>query len=64
MNSIYDLGNLILDRYGCTEWLKGRYGESTDTPLMSPLEGEEETPDKLLIKFPVLLAQIKAGNNS
>ena len=31
---------------------------------MSPLEGEEETPNKLLIRFPVLLAQIKADNNS
>ena len=42
---------------------------------MSPLEGDEEkvkegkrlqilTPNKLLIRLPVLLAQIKARNNS
>ena len=42
---------------------------------MSPLEGDEEeikegkrlkilTPNKLSIRLPILLAQIKAGNNS
>ena len=42
---------------------------------MPPLEGDEEkvkegkglkilTPNKLLTKLPILLAQIKAGNNS
>ena len=42
---------------------------------MPPLEGDEEevkegkelkilTPNKLLIRLPILLAQIKAGNNS
>ena len=42
---------------------------------MPPLEGHEEqvkernelkilTPDKLLTRFPILLAHIKAGNNS
>ena len=42
-------------------------------PIMLPLEDEEVTerkgikiltPDKLLTRCPVLLAQIKAGNNS
>ena len=42
---------------------------------MAPLEGDEEeikerkglqiiTPNKLLTRLPILLAQIKAGNNS
>ena len=41
---------------------------------MSPLEGDEEvkegkglkflTPNKLLTRLPILLAQIKVGNNS
>ena len=41
---------------------------------MPPLEGDEEvkkgkrlkipTPNKLLTRLPILLAQIKAGNNS
>ena len=36
---------------------------------MPPLEGDEKglkilTPNKLLTRLPVLLAQIKAGNNS
>ena len=41
---------------------------------MSPLEGDEEikegvglkilTPNRLLTRLPILLAQIKAGNNS
>ena len=46
-----------------------------DLPPMPPLEGDEEevkegkelkilTPNKLLIRLPILLAQIKAGNNS
>ena len=49
--------------------------ESEELPLMPPLEGNEEevkeekglkilTPNKLLIRLPILLAQIKAGNNS
>ena len=38
---------------------------------MQPLEGDKEgkglkilTPDKLLTRLPILLVQIKAGNNS
>ena len=49
--------------------------ESEDLSDMPPLEGDEEEakegkilkiliPNKLLTRFPVLLAQIKAGNNS
>ena len=48
--------------------------ESLDTPSMPPLEGDTKegkeekrikilTPTKLLSRFPVLLAQIKAGKN-
>ena len=49
--------------------------ESIDLSHMSPQEGVEEevkqgkelktlTPNKLLTRFPILLAQMKAGNNS
>ena len=49
--------------------------EDDDLPPMPPLEGDQEevkkgkgltilTPNKLLTSLPVLLAQIKAGNNS
>ena len=49
--------------------------EFIDIPDMSPLESDEEdvkegkglkilTPNKLLDRLPILLAQIKAGNNS
>ena len=49
--------------------------EFIDIPDMAPLEGDEEevkegeglkilTPNKLLTRLPILLAQIKAGNNS
>ena len=49
--------------------------EFTDIPDMSPIEGDEEevkagkglkilTSNKLLTRLPILLAQIKAGNNS
>ena len=31
---------------------------------MSLLEGKNLTPNKLLTRLPILLAQIKAGNNS
>ena len=53
----------------------GDFDEFIDIPDMPPLEGDEEevkegkrlkilTPDKLLTRLPILLAQIKAGNNS
>ena len=49
--------------------------ESTDLSEMLSLEGDEKevkeekrlkilTPNNLLTRFPILLAQIKAGNNS
>ena len=49
--------------------------ESVDLSHMPQLEGDEEqvkewkglkilTPNKLLTRLPILLAQIKAGNNS
>ena len=47
--------------------------QSEDLTLMPPLEGHEEmkegkgkilTPNKLLTRLPILLAKIKAGNNS
>ena len=49
--------------------------ESEDLPPISTLEGDEEvvkereglkilTPNKLLTRLPILLAQIKAANNS
>ena len=48
--------------------------ESLDLSDTPPLEGDEEvkeekrlkilTPNKLLTRLPILLAQIKAGNNS
>ena len=50
------------------------FDENNDIPDIPPLEGDEEevkkgkglkiTPNKLLIRLPILLAQIKAGNNS
>ena len=52
---------------------KSDKGESVHLSDMSPLEGDEEvkegkgliilTPNKLLSRLPILLAQIKAGNN-
>ena len=49
--------------------------KSTDEPPMPPLKGDEEeikegkglkilTPNKLLTRLPILLTQMKAGNNS
>ena len=54
---------------------KGEKKEYVDLSDMLPLEGDEEeveqqkglknvTPDKLLTRFPILLRQIKAENNS
>ena len=50
------------------------FDEFIDLPNILPLEGEEEvkegkglkvlTPNKLWTRFSILLAQIKAGNNS
>ena len=43
--------------------------ESVDLSDMTPLEGDEEvkvevTPNKLLARLPIILPQMKAGNNS
>ena len=64
----YDPTNLTLSEYDYSGW----YKELDDLP---PLEGDEEevkeekelkilTPNKLLARLPIVLAQIKAGNNS
>ena len=66
--------NLKLKDYKYNGWFTEKeldYKEELDD---LPLEGDEEvkegkrikilTPNKLLIKLPILLAQIKAGNNS
>ena len=55
----------MLDDYDYSPWFK----ELDDEPSMPPLDGDEEevkglTPNKLLTRLPVLLTQIKAGNNS
>ena len=69
--------DLILtpDTDAYTEWFKIEYKESSDILSILPPEGCEEeviegtvikilTPNKLLARLPVLLVQIKAGNNS
>ena len=74
MGNKYDLIELLLEGYDYSEWSENNE-ELTDVPLMPSLEGDEEevkevkglkilTPNKLLTRFPILLAQIKAGNNS
>ena len=66
LGSRYDPSNLFLETYIYDE-------ESTDEttknnlPIIPAPEGDEEEAkevNKLLTNFPVLLAQIKAGNNS
>ena len=75
MNSKYHPTNLILHIYNYIEWFKESDKESADIPSIPPLEGDQEdvkerkeinilTPNKLLTRLPVLLAQTKAGNNS
>ena len=74
MGNKYDLIELLLGGYDYGEWSENNE-ELTDVPLMPSLEGDEEevkegkglkllTPNKLLTRLPVLLALIKAGNNS
>ena len=75
----YDPKNVFLKGYDYRVWLEELTDkeESTDIPPMPPLplEGDEEevkeetgleilTPNKLLSRLSILLAQIKAGNNS
>ena len=76
----YDPKELFLEGYDYSVWSENNEEsidkeESTDVPLMPPLEGDEEEvkhgkglkilmPNKLLTRLPILLAQVKAGNNS
>ena len=64
----YDLANLTIDLYDYSEWYKQQLGN------LPPLESDEDEVkegkgikclilNKLLTRFPILLAQIKAGNN-
>ena len=74
MNSKHDPANVTFDAYDCEEWFK-KGKESADILPTPPLEGNEEkvkervgmkilTPNKQLTKIPVLLALIKAENDS
>ena len=78
LGSKYDPVNLFFKIYNYDDWLKNEElvdkEESVDLPHMQPLECDEKlkkgkglkslTPKKLLIRLPILLAQIKAGKNS
>ena len=67
----YSVDNLTLDYYYYSLWFE----EFVDLPPMQTLQCDEEevkelkglkilTPNKLLTRLPVLLAQIKSGDNS
>ena len=67
----YSADNLTLDYYYYSLWFE----EFVDLPPMQTLQCDEEevkelkglkilTPNKLLTRLPVLLAQIKSGDNS
>ena len=71
----YDPANLTLDEYYYSEQYKEKSVEEKELDDLPPLEGAEEevkerkgltilTPNKLLTRPPILLARIKAGNNS
>ena len=76
MDPKYDPNNLLKHNYEL--WLETEEStireESLDLSDMQPLEGDNEvkelkwlkilTPNKLLTRVQILLAQIKAGNNS
>ena len=78
LGSKYDPVNLFFKIYNYDDWFKNEElvdkEESVDLPHMQPLECDEKlqkgkglkslTPKKLLIRLPILLAQIKAGKNS
>ena len=78
-NGNYKPKNLFIKGYNYNEWLENvelsDKEESVDLSDMPPLEPDEEevregkglktsTPNTLLTRLPILLAQIKAGNNS
>ena len=63
----------MLDPFDYIKQFKKEHEESADIPDMPPTEGDKEkqeigikilTPSKLLNRLPVLLAQMKAENNS
>ena len=67
--------NLKLKDYDYDEWfVEKELDDEEELDYMSQLEGDEEvregkglkflTPNKLLTRLPILLTQIKAGNNS
>ena len=71
MASEYSFDDLELDDYDYSAWFK----ELDNVPPTLPLEVDEEevkkgtgskivTPNKLLTRLPILLAQTKAKNNS
>ena len=73
----FDPDNLTLKGYNYDEWYKEKSSDEEnlhDLPPTPPIDGDEEvskreslkmlTPNKLLTRLPVLLALIKAGNNS
>ena len=80
MDPKYDIANLIFDEYDYSGWYKEladlpplegdeeKYYTASSTPLSQRArEGKGLkilTPNKLLTRLPMLLAQIKAGNNS
>ena len=79
LNSKYKPKKLFIAGYNYNDWYENvesfNKKEFVYLSDMPPLEGDEEkvkegkrlqilTPNKLLIRLPVLLAQIKARNNS
>ena len=79
MNSNYKPKKLFIEGYNYNDWSENVESsdkeESVDLPDMPPLEDDEKevkerkglkilTPNKLFTRSPILLAQIKVGNNS
>ena len=71
----YAPANLTLDEYYYSEWYNDKSVDKKGSDDLRPLEGSEEevkeekglkilTQKKLLTRLSILLAQIKAGNNS
>ena len=79
MHPKYDPESLFVKTYNYDAWSENEEltdkEESVDSSDMPPLEDDEEevkegkglkilTPNKFLARLPILLAQIKTGNNS
>ena len=75
IDSKYAPAHLTLDEYYYSEWYNNKSVDKKESDDLRPLEGSEEevkeekglkilTPKKLLTRLSILLAQIKAGNNS